>query len=648
VRRALTPPIASSRVTDYSISPSSTLRSLSSVSPSSFPLLLHSLHFPTSFVMSDDESIVSSSKVTILNPSNYHVWAPEAEHRLMTLGLLRFVEDGKAERPAPLPAGTTTDDGRGVKTGLLSSSLSSSLTWETLEKRRRVQEAWEEKDEKARATLLTSIRKDLRSIATKGMTARELWDALEVKYGKQSLTDSEFTFDSMISKRYQDGESMTAHVNFLRNSNLQLTKTDFHQTDKLMMYYLLKSLPSTWEPVRMTLRTSSAAGAALDFDRMASMLQEQASQMKRDLSMTSDPVVFAHSQSATANWKQQSGRGKSEQPTHICSHHGKNWTHVTAECRALQTAAGKQPTKPSTGNKPVAALITYPFGPESDEEKDEEGQCVLSEDEIGQEATQLTESTLPTLPASTNSGTPSTAGSTYPVIADTGASCHLWKEDVSTLFNYTAIENRYVVTGSGQRHRIEGMGTLRGHTPTGDFRVHAELSRVCHVPTLAYNLISLGCLDDDGYKSIQFRGTSTTTDQQGRTVLVAKKTGTGHVYQTSFTVKPLSLIYDTLPTAGGRGGGIQASDCTSSTSSGRLISIISPITPSAEIPSLPEAERKDEEMGEKPSSSGGFDGSSTLEPTYIATQHYSANALSRRRARDRHRILALSLSATRA
>lgn len=497
--------------------------------------------------MSDDESIVSSApsaKVIMLNPSNYHVWAPEAEQRLMSLGLLRFVEDGKAGRPVPplqptKEATTTTkaEDGKGVKIES-SSSSSSSLSWETLEKQRKAEEAWEEKDEKARATLLNSIRKDLRSIAVKGMTAKELWDALEVKYGKQSLTDSEFTFHSMISKRYQDGESMTAHVTFLRNSNLQLTNTDFHQTDKLMVYHLLKSLPATWEPVRMTIRTSSSAGALLDFDRVASMLQEQATQMRRESGTPTNPMVLAHPQSGRAGGKQQSGRGKPEQLPHLCSRHGRNWTHDTADCRSLQAAAGKQPSKPSTGNKPVAALITSPSGPESDEERDEEGHCVLTVDENGQEATLPTESALPILSTSTTSGIPSTVGGTFQVIADTGASCHLWKEDVSTLTNYATIENRYVVTGSGQRHRIVGMGTLRGYTPCGDSKVHAEIHRVCHVPTLAFNLISLGCLDDAGYKSTQFRGTSTTLDKRGQTVLVAKKKGRGHVYITSFTVKP--------------------------------------------------------------------------------------------------------------
>jgi len=130
----------------------------------------------------------------------------------------------------------------------------------------------------------------------------------------------------------------------------------------------------------MTLRTSSAAGALLDFDRVASMLQEQATQMRRESGTATNPLVLAHPQSGKASGKKQSNCGKSEQLPHLCSHHGRNWTHDTADCRTLQAAAGKQPTKPPTGNKPVAALITSPSGPESDEERDEEGLTVLTVD----------------------------------------------------------------------------------------------------------------------------------------------------------------------------------------------------------------------------------------------------------------------------
>ena len=96
--------------------------------------------------MSDDETTVSSlspsTKVTILTPTNYHIWAPETGQRLMSAGLLRFV-NGKAEKPIPLlmptkAADTTTkaEDGKGVKSESSSSpSFSASPTWEQIERR---------------------------------------------------------------------------------------------------------------------------------------------------------------------------------------------------------------------------------------------------------------------------------------------------------------------------------------------------------------------------------------------------------------------------------------------------------------------------------------------------------------------------------
>ena len=508
----------------------------------------------------------SPSQLVVLTPSNYHVWAQEVRIRLMLLGLVGYIE-GNEEKPVIPTETSTTGDGKGVKAeGQSTFSSSASINYERekamieLKKQKRT---WEKEDGKAVATILSLMREDLRSIITSGMTSKSLWDAIEARYGKQSATESGNTFRSLISKKYEDGESMTAHIQFLRNANLQLTKTTLHMTDNQMMHFLLESLPSSWESMRMSLRASIATNADFSFDRLASLLSEQAGQMQRESGSATNPVVLAHPQSGRGGRRRESGRGKPEGLQYVCSHHGKNSSHDTAHCYNLQPRAQQsRPTKSPTGKPPVAALVTSPFDHESDEELDEmncvivtspfdhesdeelETNCaIVTVDENGHEARLPTESALSILPQSAGRGAPITMDSTrtYPVIADTGASCHLWKEEASTLTDYHPVHDQHVMTGDGQRHRILGRGTLRGSTQCGVTTVEVGLHRVCHVPTLAFNLISLGRLDDEGYKSTQFKGTSTTVDRHGRTVLIANKNGKGHVYRTSVSIRPPSI-----------------------------------------------------------------------------------------------------------
>jgi hypothetical protein len=199
--------------------------------------------------MSDDEFSYSTTvtKVPLLTPSTYHLWSRELEYYLMQLGLWRIVS-GAAQRPTPLLVTVKAES---------KDEASPSPPLYRDEKERKAVEAWEEKDEKAKATIIFAIRKDLRDVVTTEMTSKELWDAIKKKFGKQSLTDAEHTFNTMLSARYTDGESMTAHINLFRDSNLRLKGTEFHQGNAALVFFLLKSLPSTWEPVKMTIRTNS-------------------------------------------------------------------------------------------------------------------------------------------------------------------------------------------------------------------------------------------------------------------------------------------------------------------------------------------------------------------------------------------------------
>jgi transposase InsO family protein len=493
--------------------------------------------------MSDDEysysiPTVSSTvtKVPLLTPSTYHLWSRELEYYLMQLGLWRIVS-GAAQRPTPLLVT--------VKAESKDEASPSPLLYRD-EKERKAVEAWEEKDEKAKATIIFAMRKDLRDIVTTTMTSKELWDAIKKKFDKQSLSDAEHTFNTMLSTRYTDGESMTAHINVFRDSNLRLKNTEFHQGNAALVFFLLKSLPSTWEPVKMTIRTNSINGTQPDFDSVSSILKEQAASMKRESGTSTNPIALAATGRTIG--KQQPTHSQPKQKIYHCTYHGQNRSHSTEDCRTINGQQGNTANKqPTNGRRNTANLVTFP-----DSDSDTEGSkseltayCqTVPMDADGRETAGTAEAALPAhtivTPARKTKGV-------YSIVADTGATSHMWKEDKSTLDNYVSVSNRFVEVGDGRRLPILGVGTLRGFTQCGKIRPHAVIHNVCHVPGLAYNLISIGSLDDQGYHSHQGDGMCVVRNKRGHIVLAARKEGKSRAYTATFTTH--SSAATTAPTA---------------------------------------------------------------------------------------------------
>jgi transposase InsO family protein len=504
--------------------------------------------------MSDDESstystpTVSSTKVPLLTPSTYHLWSRELEYHLMQLGLWRIV-NGTATRPALL-----TEESKDM---VPLSALTDGSALRDEAQRRKAVEAWEEKDEKAKATIIFAMRKDLRDIVATDMTSKQLWEAIRNKFSKQSLTDAEHTFNTMLSTRYTDGESMTAHINVFRDSNLRLKNTEFHQGDAALVFFLLKSLPSTWEPVKMTIRTNSINGTQPDFDSVSSILKEQAASMKRDSTggTSTNPIALKVSNQTAAGGKQQTTtRSQQKQKIYHCTYHGQNKSHSTEDCRNLNGQQGKAANKLPTNGKQIANLVNFP-----DSDEDQEGPrsqqinayCHTVNGD-GQEITVTPgESALSARDMAT-AANKSTVGD-YHVIADTGATSHMWKEDKATLDDYKPVTNQYVELGDGSKRPIVGTGTLRGFTRCGNLNPHIVIHNVYHVPTLAYNLISIGALDDQGYYPRQGDGLCIVTDKHGHIVFAAKKDrrGKSGTYNATFTTHSLSSNTDKTLTAAG-------------------------------------------------------------------------------------------------
>ena len=115
-----------------------------------------------------------------------------------------------------------------------------------------------ERDGKACSIIKQLIRPDLQDVAKREMTSKELWDAIAAKYSRASMQESGTILRSLITRKYVDGESMTAHTRFFREQRLLLSNTDFYPHNKVMVCYLLESLPSSWNPTKQSVIATPA------------------------------------------------------------------------------------------------------------------------------------------------------------------------------------------------------------------------------------------------------------------------------------------------------------------------------------------------------------------------------------------------------
>ena len=469
--------------------------------------------------MSDDESTTRHSSlgttttisIPVLTPETYQPWAIKMINGYRMMGVWQIVS-GKKKRPELTPPpvkqeGKEAPDNRAQE-----------------DRERKAQEVWDDKDEKAIAALFNCMREDLHDVITPEMTSHQAWEAIKAKYEKQSMTGTYSTFDTMLEKKYANGESMSEHINSFRQNNLRLKNTTLYQSDDALAYLLLRSLPQDWEPVRMTITTQSRKGTTFTFDDVAALLREQAQQRRlTGIGSASNPIALVNSNRAG---------GKQQQSKLKCTHCGMT-NHTVDKCYELvgypkgHKLYNKQPN-----NKQAAHVTTIPTQEEEDDA--DFSMCCRTVDDNNQAAI-VDESVLSV--HTTVRKESSTTGGTYTVTLDSGATCHLW-QDGSSLINYRTVTGRNVEMGDGRRIPIAGVGSLRISTQCGKVTATALIHNVYHVPGMAYNLISIGRLDDAGYTARQGNGMCVIRSRSGRVAIIAHKEKTGQLYQTTVTIQP--------------------------------------------------------------------------------------------------------------
>ena len=175
--------------------------------------------------MSASKSIITDlNQGEKLNGQNYDIWSLKVKYLLEDQNILEPISEVMAqpERPA-------TQEAQAAYT------------------------AWKEKDRVARITLLSSMSNDLLMRFERFRTSKALWDAVKLEFGGTSTTrlrQLTLKFDGY--KKRQD-HSMRQHLTTMSNMISQLRAAGHVLTDEQQVQAVIRSLPKSWEHMRVNL-----------------------------------------------------------------------------------------------------------------------------------------------------------------------------------------------------------------------------------------------------------------------------------------------------------------------------------------------------------------------------------------------------------
>ena len=187
---------------------------------------MHTLCAPSLFAvtMSASKSIINDLNAgEKLNDANYDVWHCKIQYLL---------EDQNLLEPLTKQMEAVTD--------------------ETSDKYAEYQ-AFKVKDRAARITLLSTMGNDLLVRFEQYKSAKSLWDAVTLQYGGTSTTRLRhltLRFDGY--KKRQD-HSMRQHLNAMSNMISELRAAGHQLTDEQQVQAVIRSLPRSWEHMRVNL-----------------------------------------------------------------------------------------------------------------------------------------------------------------------------------------------------------------------------------------------------------------------------------------------------------------------------------------------------------------------------------------------------------
>ncbi|CAH9074170.1 unnamed protein product [Cuscuta europaea] len=393
--------------------------------------------------MTFDESTSSSGAMIMLTATNYTLWKPRMEDFLSCKDLFDPIE----------MKGINPDPPKSIE--------------------------WKKINRKTIGQIRQWIDHSVFHHVAQETDAYALWKKLEDMYQAKTARNKALLMRRLVNMKLKSGTSVAEHTGQFQSLVNQLSCVEMPLGDEMQSLLLLRSLPDSWETLVVTLNNSAPDGKLTMSVVKDALFNEEA--RRKDMSTYQTHALVMENRGRSQGKQQRNSRGKwqsrgksrgrssdGRKPSYTCHHCGIEG-HMKKNCYKLLEERGKSNSQAK--NKGGEALITI---------SGDVAYCTSNDEtclHVSREDTEW--------------------------VVDTAASYHVTPHRYY-FTTYKAGDFGAVKMGNSSSSGIAGIGDIQIKTSTGST---ITLKDVRHVPDLRLNLLSVVCLDEQGYDNHFNRGT---------------------------------------------------------------------------------------------------------------------------------------------